>query len=314
MRVLITGISGFIGFALAEKLLSEGHEVAGIDKRPLPLNNLTKFENFKFVQDNLLNNNDDPAIFDVDVIFHLAGQSGVRSAWGSGFKEHAENNILATQIMLENAKKYKVDRFFYASSSSVYGNSLTLPVDESGKRNPNNPYGISKMTGEDLCTLYSKTFGLKTTVLRFFTIYGPRQRENMLIQKLINNAANNIETEILGDGIQSRDFLYIDDLISALSLATITPQPHCHMMNIGSGKTFSVLEVINILEKLINSNLKLKFVEKDLSDVVITHANISSIKATLDWTPTTSFLDGVRKQWEYTQENLRPKNETGKDS
>lgn len=301
MKVLITGVSGFIGYALAEKLVSEGFLVTGIDKLPLPSKSLEKNVLFKFIQEDILNMYGNSTTFDVDIIFHLAGQSGVRTSWSDGYRKLVENNLISTQIMLEIAKKNKIKRFFYASSSSVYGNSLNLPTSELSSRCPINPYGLSKKAGEDLCELYSTTFGLQISIFRFFTVYGPRQRNNMFIQILINNTLRNMETEILGDGSQTRDFIYIEDLISALELAASAELPNFQVMNLGSGKTISISDVKEELVGLSHTISKLRLGEKDLSDVTITHANIDLAKSTLKWKPRIEFAEGIKNQWEYSK-------------
>jgi len=219
---MITGVAGFIGSHLAEKLLELGHEVVGVDKfldnyaRDFKNLNLGRFVNhpsFKFINDDLVNIDLRQLLIQTDYIFHLAAQPGVRSSWGAEFSHYSHNNILATQILLEACKQVKVRKFVYASSSSVYGDTDDLPMRESGGTRPVSPYGVSKLAAEHLCYLYWKGFGIPTVSLRFFTVYGPRQRPDMFFHILMHRLLLDEEIPLYDDGEQSRDFTYCSDIV-----------------------------------------------------------------------------------------------------
>lgn len=224
-RILITGVAGFIGSHLAERLIKEGFEVIGIDSfedyyprwiKEKNIENLLKSPRFTFIEANLLSNNlfnSSPMLLnlkEIDYIFHQAAQAGVRRSWGEDFQVYTSNNILSTQKLLEIAKDLNIKKFIYASSSSVYGDTKSLPIKENTATEPLSPYGVSKLAGENLCFLYWKNFSVPIVSLRYFTVYGPRQRPDMAFHKFIKEILKDEEIHIYGSGEQTRDFnLYL---------------------------------------------------------------------------------------------------------
>jgi nucleoside-diphosphate-sugar epimerase len=209
MKVLITGVAGFVGSHLAEKLLSENYDVVGIDKfldnypRRFKQKNLEpslKHRNFKFLEEDLVRLNLRELLKDVSYVFHLAAQPGVRSSWGDEFIQYSQNNIMATQVLLEAGKESSVKKIVYASSSSVYGDTDDLPMREDGNTRPVSPYGVSKLAAEHLCYLYWKAYGVPTVSLRFFTVYGPRQRPDMFFHIFMDRLRKNQEVPLYDDG------------------------------------------------------------------------------------------------------------------
>ncbi|MDP2604719.1 MAG: NAD-dependent epimerase/dehydratase family protein, partial [Deltaproteobacteria bacterium] len=215
MKSLITGVAGFIGSHLAEKLLSLGHQVVGIDKflnnypRDFKERNHAGFKshpNFLFLEEDLLRLDLGALLRDVDYVFHLAALPGVRASWGAEFARYSENNIMATQLLLEACKNLPLRKVVYASSSSVYGDTDDLPMREEGITRPVSPYGVSKLAAEHLCYLYWKGYGVPTASLRFFTVYGPRQRPDMFFHILMRAVLRGEPVPLYDDGEQSRDF------------------------------------------------------------------------------------------------------------
>lgn len=310
MKVLITGAAGFIGSSLAERLVKEGFEVVGIDcftdyyPRSLKENNLewlNQQKNFTFYESDLLTCNLDQLVKPSPslIIFHLAAQAGVRASWGSDFEIYTRNNIQVTQRLLEWAKQKNIKKFVYASSSSVYGDCEELPEKEESILKPISPYGVTKLAGENLCYLYWKNYGIPTVSLRFFTVYGPRQRPDMAFNKFINSVINDEEIEIYGDGNQTRDFTYIGDIVEGNLLAL--DSPNGEVFNIGGGKRITVNRVIEILEKLINKKAKVKYIERQKGDVKDTFASITKVRNVLNYIPKMDFASGLQKEIEWLQ-------------
>ena len=249
MRSVITGVAGFIGSHLAEKLLALGHEVLGIDKfldnysRQFKEANLAEFAqqpSFKFINADLVNMDWGQFLNGADYVFHLAAQPGVRSSWGQEFSQYSHNNIMATQVLLEACKQATVKKFVYASSSSVYGDTDDLPMRESGGTRPVSPYGVSKLAAEHLCYLYWKAFGMPTASLRFFTVYGPRQRPDMFFHILMRRLLLDEAIPLYGDGEQTRDFTFCADIVDGLAGAAFYPGAG-EVFNLGGGGEIALL-------------------------------------------------------------------------
>lgn len=235
MRAIVTGAAGFIGHTLASKLTSDGHDVIGIDSFTPYYDTAIKEENicriksskFELIRKDILDLDLSSVLDGADVIFHQAGQPGVRKSWGSEFSEYINANISATQYLLESAKGISsLKRFVYASSSSVYGDAERYPTTEMDPTSPISPYGVTKLAAEHLCTLYGKNFGVPTVSLRYFTVYGPGQRPDMAFTRFLRAAVLDDEITIFGDGHQIRDFTYIDDIVQANIIAG-TSQRSC---------------------------------------------------------------------------------------
>src|SRR5581483_8871912 len=225
MRCLVTGVAGFVGSHLAERLLADGHVVCGIDAfidyyprsiKEKSLEGPRSWQRFTFVEGNLLDIALPPVLDGVDWVFHQAAQAGVRASWGKEFTRYVDCNVLATQRLLEALMHSKsLQRFVYASSSSVYGDTTTFPVKETTLTHPVSPYGVTKLAAEHLCSLYHRNFGIPTVSLRYFTVYGPRQRPDMAFHRFCKAVLDRRSIRVFGDGLQTRDFTYVSDVVEA---------------------------------------------------------------------------------------------------
>lgn len=311
-HALVTGAAGFIGSHLCERLVNDGWQVIGIDcfsnyyPRVLKEANLTTLRtrpSFCLIENNILNVPFDTILGEIDVVFHQAGEPGVRNSWGENFRIYTENNILATQHLLECVKKYQIKKLVFASSSSVYGNSDLLPMKESHLPKPYSPYGLTKLAAEHLCQLYYENEGVPVIGLRYFTVYGPRQRPEMAIHSFIHQIMNNQPIQIYGDGTQRRDFTYVDDIVRANLLAAASPIKG-EVFNVGSGHPVELIEVIRMLEKIIGNQANLNFANKQKGDVKETFADISKITGMLGFTPIFDLEKGLRNQVKYIKNTV----------
>ena len=309
MKALVTGVAGFVGSHLAEKLLGENYDVVGVDKfldnyprrfKQKNLGSLLKHPSFKFLEKDLLQANLRELLKDVSYVFHLAAQPGVRSSWGDEFIQYSQNNIMATQLLLEASKESRVKKIVYASSSSVYGDTDDLPMREEGNTRPVSPYGVSKLAAEHLCYLYWKAYGVPTVSLRFFTVYGPRQRPDMFFHIFMDCLRKNEEVPLYDDGEQTRDFTYCGDIVDGLLGAALYPGAG-EVFNLGGGTESSVLNAIHIVEKLSGRKAKLKTFERQKGDVRHTRARLDSAREKLRYHPKVSLEEGLSQQWHWIQ-------------
>lgn len=300
----ITGGAGFIGSTLAERLCTEGWAVKCVDKLSPYYDRDMKGRNASCAQAagaffnyaDLLECDLVDELSGVDVVFHQAGQPGVRASWGDTFAEYDRDNILATQALLEAARAANVGRIVFASSSSVYGDNEDFPFTERSLPQPRSPYGVTKLAAEHLMSLYASNFGLHTCSLRYFTVYGPRQRPDMAIHRLIDCALTGKPFPMNGDGSQERDFTYIDDIVEANILAATRPVPAGSVFNIGGGSVVTLAEVIAIVEDATGRTIELEQTGDQPGDVRRTGADTQSAEKTLGWRPRTSLVDGIRAQ------------------
>lgn len=319
MNCLVTGVAGFIGSHLAEKLVADGHKVIGIDcftdyyPRAIKQKNLANLikqdsqnSQFIFIENNLTSLDYSEVLKNIDCIFHLAAQPGVRASWGQGFSSYLENNIFATQILLEAVKeKGDLIKFVYASSSSVYGEKYSKkgkPLKENALPKPVSPYGVTKLAGEHLCYLYYKSYSIPTIVLRYFTVYGPRQRPDMALHKFINAALARRELIIYGDGEQTRDFTYVADIVEGTISAAQRGRPG-EVYNLGGGVQLSVNQIISFIEELVGYKVEKIYVENQKGDVRHTLADIKKANQHFGYVPTYDFKTGLAKQIEW-QKNI----------
>ena len=307
MKTLVTGCGGFIGSHLVDKLLEQGYEVIGIDcftdyyQRELKeanISNALKNKNFKLIEEDILNLNEYP---EVDYVFHLAAQAGVRASWGRSFEIYTRNNIEATQRLLEFYKDSAIKKFVYASSSSVYGDA-ELPMREDSLLKPVSPYGVTKLAGENLCYLYWKNYRVPTISLRYFTVYGPRQRPDMAIHKFVKAIFNRDEITVFGDGTQTRDFTFVDDAVEANILAANNDVVG-EVFNVGGGSRISVNDLIKIMEDITEKKANMKYVEKQKGDVRDTLADVNKAKMELGWIPKVKIEEGLKKFVEWFTSN-----------
>ena len=304
---IVTGAAGFIGSHLVETLLSQGKQVIGIDhfndyyNPQLKRKNISHFENhpaFTLIEGDIQLLNWSVLLKGVEVVYHQAAQAGVRASWGEGFRAYTERNINATQVLLEAAKDTKsLQRLVFASSSSIYGDAETLPTNELICPQPVSPYGITKLASERLCLLYHQNFGVPVVGLRYFTVYGPRQRPDMAFHKFFQAVLQKQAIPIYGDGQQTRDFTYISDVIAANVAAATEPAAVGEVFNIGGGSCVVLAEVIDSMEKIIGRPICRKYIENAKGDARHTAADISKDQSILGYQPQVSLVAGLTQEW-----------------
>ena len=303
---MVTGCAGFIGSTLSEALVREGHSVVGVDcftdyypKRTklANLRGLREAKRFKFVEADLSSTTLPPIVRGVEAVFHLAAQPGVRASWGASFTHYINDNILATQRLLEALKGRKLEKLVYASSSSIYGDAEVLPTPEDVTPRPVSPYGATKLAGEHLCNVYFRNYGLPAVSLRYFTVYGPRQRPDMAFNRFISRISAGREIEIFGDGTQRRDFTFVGDVVAGTMLALRAKPGSTY--NVGAGRTVTLNEAIAIAESLIGKKAKVRRRETAMGDVRSTSADISRIRDELGYSAQTALEDGLNAQVSY---------------
>ncbi|BCL84286.1 putative UDP-glucose epimerase YtcB [Ktedonobacteria bacterium brp13] len=315
MRCIVTGAAGFVGSHLAERLLEDGHEVCGIDAfidyydRSIKEKNLEgprSWKTFTFVEGNLTHLPLLPLLNGVDWIFHQAAQAGVRASWGAEFARYTECNVLATQRLLETALRVgNVKRIVYASSSSVYGDALQFPITEDAQLRPYSPYGVTKLAAENLCTLYHHNFGLPTVSLRYFTVYGPRQRPDMAFHRFCKAVLHHEPIRIYDDGLQTRDFTYISDIVEANLCAATSNTAIGQVMNIAGGSRVTLRSVVDILSQVSSSSVQVNFEERQHGDVRHTFADTTKAQHFLNYQPLVSLQEGLANEFEYARSLYR---------
>jgi nucleoside-diphosphate-sugar epimerase len=308
MKILVTGAAGFIGSSLCEVLLEDPNvKVVGIDAFIGPtseritrknVQSLLAHPRFTFFEENLLNIKWEAYLQGIDYVYHLAGMPGVRSSWGPEFQRYVINNIDVTHRLLEASKHFPLKKFIYSSTSSVYGEK-TGKVTEDAVPEPLSPYGITKLTGEYLCHVYRKSFAVPTVILRYFTVYGPRQRSDMAFHKFIRSLIEKKPIYIYGDGQQTRDFTYIYDCTVATASVIYAKGVVGETINIGGKERASVIDVINLLENLANEKANIQFVSKAIGEPKHTWADISKAEMYLNYKPTVDLKSGLEKEFKY---------------
>lgn len=310
MTVLVTGVAGFIGSTLAERLVCEGHKVVGIDNfsdyydRELKESNLSRLadaDGFTLVDDDL-NEADLGGLLDgVEVVYHQAGQPGVRKSWGTEFVHYVDANVSATQRLLEAVLRStpNLRRFVYASSSSVYGNAERYPTQETDRPQPRSPYGVTKLAAEHLVSLYAANFGIPSIILRYFTVYGPRQRPDMAFNRFISLARRGQPLLVHGDGSQIREFTYVDDIVEANVRAGVASVEPGTIVNLSGGTSTSVNEVLTLLEKIHGEPLRVTRGEPALGDVIRTGGSTERAKALLGWEPQVAIEEGLALEYDW---------------
>ena len=307
MKSLVTGVAGFIGSHLAEKLLALDHEVVGIDRfldnyprtfKEKNLSNVLHHRKFSFLNQDLLGLDLQPLLDDISYVFHLAAQPGVRSSWGEEFARYSENNIRATQMLLEAGKGSKLRKFVYASSSSVYGDTDDLPMREEGGTRPVSPYGVTKLAAEHLAYLYWKAFGVPAVSLRFFTVYGPRQRPDMFFHIFMRALHRGEEVPLFDDGEQTRDFTFCSDIVDGILKAAFYPGAG-EVFNLGGGSETSLLQAIALVEKISGRKANLKRCDRQSGDVRHTRARLEEARSKLGYSPQIGLEEGLAREWEW---------------
>jgi len=299
---LVTGAAGFIGSHLCERLLRDDYQVIGVDcftdyyTHEIKESNLSgsrKHASFRFVEADLGVMNLDTLLEGVSYVFHLAAQAGVRASWGQSFAVYTDLNILTTQKLLEAARHAEaLEKFVYASSSSVYGDTDDLPLREAGTLQPISPYGVSKLAGEHLARLYAKNFGVPTVSLRYFTVYGPRQRPDMAFHKFLRAIYGGQPIPVYGDGEQTRDFTFVSDTIQANISAMTHGRPGSYF-NIGGGSRVTVNQCIDMLRRITGREVAVVHQASQPGDVRHTWADTTAARQVLGFEPRTSLQDGL---------------------
>ena len=297
MRYLVTGAAGFIGSHLVEALEATGHEVVGVDSFTDYYDPAEKERNAGGREIVRLDLAEDALDLEgVDGVFHLAGQPGARS-FGGVFPLYVRRNVLASQRVFEAAAAAGV-RVVFASSSSVYGDAETYPTPEETRPLPRSPYAITKLSCEHLARSYRLDFGLDAVVLRYFTVYGPRQRPDMFFRRVCERLLDGGVFEIYGSGEQSRSYTYAADAVGA-TIAAMERAPDGALYNVGGGEEASMPEAIRLLESASGRSLSVRHVEAAAGDVPRTKADVSRIGAELGWAPTTPLADGLSAMWSW---------------
>ncbi|MEA5578797.1 NAD-dependent epimerase/dehydratase family protein [Anabaena sp. UHCC 0451] len=310
-KVIVTGAAGFIGSHLVDILLQRGEQVIGIDEfndyyDPLfKRKNIATFEklaNFTLVEGDI-QFLDLPKLFqDVEIVYHQAAQAGVRNSWGKGFRAYTERNINTTQVLLEAAKDAaKLKRLVFASTSSVYGDAETLPTHEEIAPKPVSPYGITKLAAERLCGLYHQNFGVPFVSLRYFTVYGPRQRPDMAFHKFFKAVLADEAIPVYGDGQQTRDFTFVSDTIAANLAAATVPEAVGEIFNIGGGSRVVLAHVLDTMAEIVGKPIKRNYIEKAMGDARHTAADVSKAQKILGYQPQVSLREGLQQEWEWVK-------------
>ena len=311
MRALVTGVAGFIGSTLAERLLDQGHDVVGIDcfvdyyprdVKEQNISGLIGSPAFRFVEARIQDADLAALLRDRTHVFHLAAQAGVRKSWGRDFAVYTVNNVEATQVLLEAACAHKaIERFVYASSSSVYGDNVTIPMREDALPQPVSPYGVTKLAAEQLCYLYFVNYQVPTVSLRYFTVYGPRQRPDMGFHRFLRATLRGEPITVFGDGEQTRDFTYVHDAVSATIAAGTLGVPG-RVYNIGGGSRVTVNEVLEIIGRVSARRPIVTVDAAQKGDMRHTYADTSLARADLRFAPSVTLEQGLAAEYRWLAE------------
>jgi len=298
VRYVVTGAAGFIGSHLAEALLAAGHEVIGLDAFTDYYDPERKRENAReldVVEADLVTADLDALLDGVDGVFHLAGQPGVRASFGPGFEDYVERNVRASGRVFEAAARHGV-RVVHASSSSVYGDAESYPTREDALPRPISPYGVTKLCVEHLAYAHARTTGLEAVGVRYFTVYGPRQRPDMAFTPLLEALAEGGTFRLFGDGSASRSFTFVGDAVDA-TVAAMERGRAGELYNVGGGQEATMSEAIALAEDISGTSLAVERHGAAAGDVRRTRADVVKAERELGWRPATSLADGLRAQW-----------------
>lgn len=303
-KVLVTGAAGFIGSSICDRLLAEGREVVGIDcltdyydpaRKRRNIAGALEQPGFTFVEEDLLDCDLAGHLDGCELVFHQAAQAGVRASWGQEFGIYLHCNLAATQRLLEHLKGREEIKLVYASSSSVYGSVKELPMRETSLPRPFSPYGVTKLAAEQLIDLYRLNYGLRAAALRYFTVYGPRQRPDMAFNIFIRAALRGETLSIYGDGSQTRDFTFIEDIVEANSRAAVYDGDE-YVFNAGGGSRVTLKEALNLLQEALDEELKLDFQPSSKGDVPDTLADTERIEKELGFKPRIGLAEGLKRE------------------
>jgi nucleoside-diphosphate-sugar epimerase len=307
VKVVVTGAAGFIGSHLTESLLADGREVVGVDAfvdyypREVKERNLARargHRSFRLVEGSVQDMDLAGVLDGASQVFHLAAQAGVRASWGRDFAVYTDNNVLATQRLLEASVAARVPRLVYASSSSVYGDAASLPLQEQTACRPVSPYGVTKLAAEHLANLYHSNMGVPVVSLRYFTVYGPRQRPDMAFHRFLRAARDGSAIHLYGDGRQTRDFTYVDDIVAATRAAADSGRPG-GVYNVGGGERVALSDVISRIEKVTGRRLEVIREGAQKGDMRDTFADTSAAGRDLGFRSTVSLDEGLAREWDW---------------
>lgn len=313
MKALVTGTAGFIGSHLSTALLARGASVVGLDcftdyyareTKEANLAPLTRSAGFQFIEGALQTADLASALDGVTHVFHLAAQAGVRKSWGKDFQTYTTNNVDATQRLLEHLVGRPIEKLVYASSSSVYGDLVQIPMTEDALPQPVSPYGVTKLAAEQLCYLYFANYQVPTVALRYFTVYGPRQRPDMGFHRFIRAILTNQPITLYGDGEQTRDFTFIADIVAATMAAGDRGHPGA-VYNIGGGSRVSINQVFDMIGRITGRTPDIRREEAQKGDMRDTYADTSRARADLGFAPATSLEAGLRAECEWLADVLK---------
>ncbi len=316
MQALVTGVAGFIGSHLAQALLAEGHTVRGIDcftpyydvdAKAANLRELADEPRFEFSEADLRVREPSGLLAGMDTVFHLAAQPGVRGSWSTAFPQYNEHNILATQRLLESAKEAGIRRFVFASSSSVYGNAPHHPRTEDMFPRPHSPYGATKLAAEHLCNMYADNWGVPAVSLRYFTVYGPRQRPDMAIHRLVQAGVSGEPFTLFGTGRQVRDFTFVGDAVRAtIAAATVDLAPGT-VLNVSGGSSTNMADLVDLVGDVLGTTVRVVRLMAQAGDVAREGGSTERAAALLDWEPLVGLRPGVEQQvdWHLRRAGVR---------
>ena len=316
VQALVTGVAGFVGSRLAARLLADGAEVVGIDAftdyydvaaKRRNVTGLRHHDSFRLVEGDLLEDGWQHHLDDAEVVFHQAGQPGVRASWAEGFEGYTANNVLATQRLLEAVRARQaaapdsdggamLRRFVYASSSSVYGDAMTFPTSESAVPAPFSPYGVTKLAAEHLCGVYARNWGIPTVSLRYFTVYGGGQRPDMALHRMIDAALGGPAFPLFGAGDQRRDFTHVDDIVAANLAAVDAEMAPGEVINIAGGSDATVQDLLALVGEAAGAEVPVEQHSSQAGDVARTGGETSKARRLLGWSPGVALADGIAEQ------------------
>ncbi len=311
MKCLVTGCAGFVGSHLSDSLLIQGHEVLGIDcftpyydidiKRRNLSSSLSS-ERFQFVEGDLSELELAPLLEDIEVVFHIAGQPGVRKSWGEEFAAYTYNNVLATERLLHACVKQPIQQLVFAGSSSVYGDAPEMPWRESTCPQPRSPYAITKLAAEHLCNSYRLDFDVPTTVVRYFTVYGPRQRPDMAFHRFFRAILAGKSILLYGNGLQTRDFTFVEDIVEGTIAAGMTPEAKGGVYNLGGGSRIILNDLIDLMRSVVDRPIIIEQLGEQAGDVRHTWADASHSAQVLGWRPKVALAEGLTREYEWMRQ------------
>jgi len=316
MKTLVTGAAGFIGSHLAEQLLADGHEVTGIDAftdyydpalKGANVAPLLDRSGFRLIEGDLLRCDLRSALDGCEVVYHQAAQPGVRASWGDDFRLYLERNLWATQRLLEAIRQQPVRKLVFASSSSVYGDAERYPTAESDRPQPISPYGVTKLAGEHLCLAYAVSYGVPVVALRYFTVYGPHQRPDMAFSRFIRAVMEGDEITVYGDGKQTRDFTYVENVVEANVAACAAPKAPGETVNIACGDRVTIAGLANMIGEIAGHVVEPKLKPARAADVRHSLADITKAQDTIGYRVRVNLQEGLERTVEYYRGRGRKK-------